>query len=137
LTKQSSVGAFTVGVPAQYVLTLSNTGTAATTEAAVVTDTMPAGLTIDTASLPAACTQVPAGSQTLVCTAPAGLASGASTSFTIGVTAQNALNGQSVSNQATLAAAAIRCAQQAPPRLTCPHAASPSPPQRWMRPSSR
>ncbi|WP_456236974.1 beta strand repeat-containing protein [Comamonas koreensis] len=101
LTKQSSVGAFTVGVPAQYVLTLSNTGTAATTEAAVVTDTMPAGLTIDTASLPAACTQVPAGSQTLVCTAPAGLASGASTSFTIGVTAQNALNGQSVSNQAT------------------------------------
>ena len=101
LTKQSSVGAFTVGVPAQYVLTLSNTGTAATTEAAVVTDTMPAGLTIDTASLPAACTQSPAGSQTLVCTAAAGLASGASTSFTIGVTAQNAVNGQSVSNQAT------------------------------------
>ncbi len=100
LSKQSSAGTFTVGVPAQYVLSLRNTGTAATTEAVVVTDTLPAGLSIDTASLPAACTQVPAGSQTLACSVPAGLASGASTGFTVGVTAQNTLNGLSVTNQA-------------------------------------
>ena len=100
LSKQSSVGTFTVGVPAQYLLTLSNTGTAATTEAVVVSDTMPAGLIIDMASLPAACSQVPAGSQTLECGVPAGMASGASSTFTIDVTAQSVLNGQSVSNQA-------------------------------------
>lgn len=100
LSKQSSVGAFTVGVPAHYVLSLRNTGTTATTEAAVVTDTIPAGLTIDTDSLPAACSLVPEGSQTLVCSVPAGLASGASSPFSVGVTAQNTLNGLSITNQA-------------------------------------
>ena len=100
LTKQASVGTFTVDVPAQYTLVLTNTGTADTTAAATVSDTIPAGLTIDTANLPAGCAQNPAGSQTLVCSV-ATLAKGASVTFSIGVTAQNAVNGQSVTNQAT------------------------------------
>ena len=103
LAKQASVGTFTVDVPASYTLTLTNTGTAATTTAATVSDTVPAGLEINTASLDAACVPTPAGSQTLVCSVPAGLAVNASKVFSIGVTAQNSVNGQSVTNTATAA----------------------------------
>ena len=103
LAKQASVGTFTVDVPASYTLTLTNTGTAATTAAATVSDTVPAGLVINTASLDAACVPTPAGSQTLVCSVPAGLAVNASKVFSIGVTAQNSVNGQSVTNTATAA----------------------------------
>lgn len=54
MTKTASTASFTVGVPASYTLQLSNTGTAATTAAATITDTIPTGLTIGT--LPAGCT---------------------------------------------------------------------------------
>ncbi|QNP49736.1 beta strand repeat-containing protein [Diaphorobacter aerolatus] len=100
LTKNASVATFTVGQAAQYQLVLRNTGTAATTAATTVTDTVPAGLTIDTAALPAGCTNTPAGSQTLVCTV-ASLAVNASVALNITVTPQNTVNGISVTNQAT------------------------------------
>ena len=53
MAKVASVGAgnpFTVGVPASYTLTLRNTGTAATTSQATITDTVPSGLTITSAT---------------------------------------------------------------------------------------
>ncbi|WP_246475305.1 beta strand repeat-containing protein [Diaphorobacter ruginosibacter] len=100
LTKATSVTAFTVGQQANYQLVLKNTGTADTTAAVTVTDTVPAGLTIDTASLNAACVQNPAGSQMVVCTV-ASLAQGATVSFDIPVTPQASVDGQTVVNQAT------------------------------------
>ncbi|MEG1280078.1 MAG: hypothetical protein RSD57_06435 [Comamonas sp.] len=101
LTKQVSVSTFTVNVPAQYILTLSNTGTAATTATALVSDTVPAGLSIDAASVAAAgCVQNPAGSQTVECSV-ASLAVNASATFSLTVTPQSSANAQSVTNQAT------------------------------------
>jgi len=81
LAKTASAPSFTVGVAASYTLTVQNTGNAATSAAATVSDPIPAGLAIG--ALPAGCT---AAGQNLSCTIPAGLAVGASASFTIPVT---------------------------------------------------
>ena len=70
-----------VGTPASYTLTVTNTGTTATTAASTVTDSIPTGLTIGT--LPAGCT---AAGQVVTCTIAAGLAVNATTSFVIPVT---------------------------------------------------
>ena len=99
-----------MGVSASYTLQVSNTGTAATTANAAITDTIPTGLTIGT--LPAGCT---AAGQTVSCLIPAGLAAGGSTSFVIPVTPTLAA-GTSVTNTATVSGggdptcpAAARC----------------------------
>ncbi len=81
ITKTASAASFVVGTPASYTLSVQNTGTAATTAAATVTDTIPTGLTIGT--LPAGCTAV---GQVVTCTIAAGLAVNATTSFVIPVT---------------------------------------------------
>ena len=81
ITKTASAASFVVGTPASYTLSVQNTGTAATTAVATVTDVVPASLTLGT--LPAGCT---AAGQTVTCTIAAGLAVGASTSFVIPVT---------------------------------------------------
>jgi len=107
-----------VGVPFDYTLTVSNTGSANTTAAATVTDVIPAGLTIG--SLPAACAVDPAGSQTVVCTIASGLSSvapGNTVPFVIPVTPM-ATAGASVSNTASVsgggdAVCAAGCASNA------------------------
>ncbi len=83
LTKTASSSAFVVGTPASYTLTVTNTGTTATTAASTVTDTIPTGLTIGT--LPAGCT---AAGQVVTCTVPTNQATGAAAavSFIIPVT---------------------------------------------------
>ncbi|MFZ5635333.1 MAG: hypothetical protein ACOY82_01970, partial [Pseudomonadota bacterium] len=95
MTKTASAANFVVGTAASYTLQLSNTGTAATTAVATITDTIPAGLTIGT--LPAGCS---AAGQTVTCTVAAGLAAGGSTSFVIPVT-PTAAAAASVVNTAT------------------------------------
>jgi len=82
-----------VGVPFDYTLTVSNTGTADTTAAATVTDEVPAGLDINTA---AGCA---ISGQTVTCTVPAGLTTAVPADFTINVTPTVAAGG-SVSNTA-------------------------------------
>ncbi|MBL8299591.1 MAG: DUF11 domain-containing protein, partial [Rhodanobacteraceae bacterium] len=96
LTKTASASPWTVGVAASYTLQVTNTGTAATTALATITDTIPAGLTIGT--LPAGCT---AAGQTVTCTIASGLAVSASTSFVIPVT-PTAAAVPSVTNTATV-----------------------------------
>jgi len=85
-----------VGVAYDYVVTVTNTGTAATTVVATVTDTVPTGLTINTA---AGCT---IAGQTVTCAVPAGLAVGASASFTINVTPQTSTANTTVTNTASV-----------------------------------
>lgn len=84
-----------VGVPFDYILTVSNTGSADTTATATVTDEVPAGLTINTA---AGCS---ISSQTVTCTVPAGLTTAVPAGFTINVTPTVAA-GNSVSNTASV-----------------------------------
>ncbi|HJU40606.1 MAG TPA: DUF11 domain-containing protein [Tahibacter sp.] len=97
LVKTASAANFVVGVPAQYILTVTNTGSAATVGDATVSDTVPADLVIGT--LPAGCT---ASGQTVTCTIATGLAVGAPVSFTIPVTPTAAANGQQLVNTATV-----------------------------------
>jgi len=111
LTKTANVTSFVVGVPASYTLTLTNTGTAATTAVSTITDPIPNGLTIGT--LPAGCS---ASGQTVTCTVASGLAIGASTSFVIPVTptistSNPVVNNASVSGggDPTCPAATVRC----------------------------
>ncbi|MFT3756074.1 MAG: isopeptide-forming domain-containing fimbrial protein [Pseudoxanthomonas sp.] len=85
-----------VGVAYDYTITVTNSGTAATTAAATVTDAVPAGLTINTAT---GCT---IAGQTVTCAVPTGLAVGASTSFTISVTPQASTSGTTLTNIANV-----------------------------------
>ncbi len=101
LTKASSVPAFTVGQGASYQLVVTNTGTAATTAGVTIKDTVPAGLTIDGASLTSGCSVVPEGSQTVVCTV-ASLEVNQSATFDIPVTPQPSVDGLTLINQATV-----------------------------------
>ena len=116
MTKSASPAPWIVGVPASYTLQVQNTGTAATTAAATITDTIPAGLTIGT--LPAGCTRA---GQTVTCTIAAGMATSGSASFVIPVTPTVAA-GASVTNTATATGAgdpscpaAARCSSTAGP----------------------
>ncbi|WP_157074160.1 OmpA family protein [Pseudoxanthomonas mexicana] len=97
LLKTASSANFTVGVAASYTLQVSNTGTAATTTAVTVSDTIPTGLTIGT--LPAGCT---AAGQTVTCTVAAGLAAGANTSLVIPVTPTAPVAAPGLTNTATV-----------------------------------
>ncbi|ODU46219.1 MAG: hypothetical protein ABS96_09975 [Lysobacteraceae bacterium SCN 69-123] len=81
ITKTASTTSFVVGTAANYTLSVQNTGTAATTAVATVTDVVPASLTLGT--LPANCS---AAGQTVTCTIAAGLAANDSVSFVIPVT---------------------------------------------------
>ena len=95
LTKTANPATFVVGQPASYTLTLTNTGTAATTALTTITDTVPTGLTLGT--LPAGCT---VSGQAVTCTIASGLATNSPVSFVIPVTPQAGVNGQSVVNTA-------------------------------------
>ena len=103
LVKTASTPNFTVGTPASYTLTVTNTGNAATTAVATVSDPVPASLTLGT--MPAACTLA---GQSVSCTIPAGLAVGASVSFVIPVTPTAAASGI-VSNTATVSGGGTSC----------------------------
>ncbi|QIL73203.1 DUF11 domain-containing protein [Diaphorobacter sp. HDW4B] len=101
LTKAASVAAFTVGQQANYQLVLKNSGTADTTAAVTVADTVPAGLQIDESNLAAQnCVVTPAGSQSVACTVDS-LPKGATVNIIILVTPQMSVDGQTVKNQAT------------------------------------
>jgi hypothetical protein len=110
LQKGASPAAFTAGVPASYVLQVTNLGTAPTDTEATVIDTVPALLTLG--ALPGGCS---AAGQTVTCTVPPNLAPGAVASFVIPVTPQAAADGTILTNTATLSGgdpacpAAARC----------------------------
>uniref|UniRef100_UPI001F5A8967 Ig-like domain-containing protein n=1 Tax=Luteimonas aquatica TaxID=450364 RepID=UPI001F5A8967 len=80
-TKTVAPNPMTVGVAATYTITVTNNGTGPTTADAVSVDNVNATLTIN--SVGAGCTQ---SGQTVTCTTPAGLAAGASATYTINVT---------------------------------------------------
>lgn len=101
LTKTASPSAFTVGVQARYVLTLKNTGTASTTQAATITDAIPAGLRIDGFEPAGACAVDAADSQKVICTVAAGMAVDAESAVAVLVTPQPSVINQSLRNQAT------------------------------------
>jgi uncharacterized repeat protein (TIGR01451 family) len=96
IVKSASGNSFVVGVPASYTLQVTNSGSAATTGDATVSDVVPADLTINSAP---GCT---ISGQTVTCTIPAPLATGTSTSFTINVTPTAAASGQNLTNTATV-----------------------------------
>jgi uncharacterized repeat protein (TIGR01451 family)/uncharacterized repeat protein (TIGR02543 family) len=99
---KSGPAAAVVGVPYDYTVTVTNSGTAPTSAAATITDVVPAGLTLGT--LPAGCVTNPSGSQTVECTIASGLshiAPGNVASYVIRVT-PTAAAGTSVSNTATV-----------------------------------
>ncbi|HJU40254.1 MAG TPA: hypothetical protein VJ724_11825, partial [Tahibacter sp.] len=104
IVKTASASNFVVGLPANYTLTATNTGSAATTADASISDTVPASLTLGT--MPAGCT---ANGQVVTCTIPAGLAIGASASFVIPVTPTPAANGTTVTNTATVSGGGTQC----------------------------
>ncbi len=112
VVKTASSANFVVGVPASYTLTVTNTGSAATTAITTVVDIVPSSLTIGT--VPSGCT---ASGQTVTCTIATGLATGVSVSFVIPVTAQASANGTSVSNTATVSGGGDP---------TCPSAGNPN-----------
>ncbi|MEO5626084.1 MAG: hypothetical protein ABIQ70_08775 [Dokdonella sp.] len=91
--KSASGANFVVGVPANYTITVTNIGTAATTALTTVTDNIPSTLTIG--ALPGGCS---ATGQTVTCTIPANLPTNSPVSFVIPVTPQAAASGTSLSN---------------------------------------
>ncbi|WP_395791875.1 hypothetical protein [Aquimonas sp.] len=110
ITKTASAASFVVGTPASYTLQVTNSGTAATTAVATVTDAVPASLTLG--AMPVNCS---AAGQTVTCTIAAGLAPSASISFVIPVTPTAAAQ-PSVTNTASVSGggdpgcpAAARC----------------------------
>jgi uncharacterized repeat protein (TIGR01451 family) len=107
IVKTASAPSFTVGVPASYTLTVTNTGRAATTGPATIEDPLPAGLAPGT--MPAGCA---IAGQTVTCTVAAGLAPGASVAFVIPVTPTSAAAGTaSIANTATIASGDPTCPQ--------------------------
>jgi uncharacterized repeat protein (TIGR01451 family) len=108
LVKTASSATFSVDVPASYTLSVTNTGNAATTDAATVSDNVPAGLTLG--AMPAGCT---ASGQAVSCTVEAGLAPGASVAFVIPVTPTAAVGATTVTNAATVSGGDAACPQAA------------------------
>jgi uncharacterized repeat protein (TIGR01451 family) len=97
IVKTASASNFVVGVAASYTLTVTNTGSAATTAVASVTDNVPSTLTLGT--LPAGCS---ATGQSVTCTIAAGLTTGTPVSFVIPVTPTAAASGTTLNNTATV-----------------------------------
>src|SRR5438445_779003 len=76
VTKSASPASFTVGLPASYSITVSNTGSATTAGAITIADTLPAGITLTSASgTNWSCT----GTSTLSCTFSGTLVASANT----------------------------------------------------------
>jgi uncharacterized repeat protein (TIGR01451 family) len=96
LTKTATPNPFVIDTAAAYTLTLTNTGTAATTAATTITDTIPDGLTIGAPT--AGCTLA---GRVITCTVAAPLATQTPVAFVIPVTPQASLAGLSVTNNAT------------------------------------
>jgi uncharacterized repeat protein (TIGR01451 family) len=94
LQKTASAASFVIGVPASYTLQVTNTGTAATTALATITDVVPASLALG--SMPSGCS---AAGQTVTCAVASGLATNAVVTFVIPVTPTTS---GSVSNTATV-----------------------------------
>jgi uncharacterized repeat protein (TIGR01451 family)/fimbrial isopeptide formation D2 family protein len=96
LTK-SHTGNFTVGTPGTYALTVNNIGSAATTGAITMTDTLPTGLTIPNGAVTltgtnAANWNCTASGNIITCTSSTAIASGSNSTFNltgiqVGVTA--------------------------------------------------
>ena len=98
IVKTASASPWMVGVAASYTLTVTNTGTTATTAVSTITDVVPTGLTLG--AMPTDCGKV---GQTVTCTIAAGLATGAANavSFIIPVTPTAAAQ-PSVTNTASV-----------------------------------
>jgi conserved repeat domain len=94
---QANPASLTVGVPSQYVLTVSDNGTGPA-PTATVTDLLPAGLTYAGAS-GAACS---AAGQLVTCTLTGPIAPGGSQSFALSVVPTSAAAGTSLINNATI-----------------------------------
>jgi len=82
VTKAATPNPFIVGQPAQYTITVQNTGAGVTAAAITIADTLPTGITLASASgANWGCT----GTTTLSCTFAGTLAPGASTTLTLNV----------------------------------------------------
>jgi uncharacterized repeat protein (TIGR01451 family) len=91
VVKSSSPGAFTVGQPASYTITVSNTGSVSTFADIVVVDTLPVGITLIGAT---GANWSCAGTSALTCTFSGILAAGGNTVLTLNVAvAASAVNG--------------------------------------------
>jgi uncharacterized repeat protein (TIGR01451 family) len=95
VVKTASSPAFAVGVPASYTLTVTNTGSVATTATTAVVDNIPGTLTLG--ALPAGCA---ATGQQVTCTIAAPLAPNTPISFVIPVTPSAASAGTTLTNTA-------------------------------------
>jgi len=134
LTKTATPSSFAAGQPASYTITVSNTGTGATTVPITVADTLPAGITLaSTSGANWACT----GSSALTCTFSGTLNPAGSTSLTLNVNVSVAAT--SGTNTATASGggdpscpAASRCSSTVPvsvnsPQLDLAKSATPNP----------
>jgi uncharacterized repeat protein (TIGR01451 family) len=126
VAKTASPMPFTVGVTASYVVTVTNTGNAATTANIIVTDTLPGGITLTSASgANWACTST----TNLSCTFSGTLAPGANAVLTLNVdVAASAANGNNTATasgggDATCPGTA-RCSGTVPVDVTVPRLAT-------------
>lgn len=101
---KANPSSLTVGTSSDYTITVTNTGSAATTASSTVSDTIPSGLTIG--ALPGGCAAI---GQTITCTVAAGLSTGGTVSFTIPVTPTAALAGTAITNTATVTGGGSPC----------------------------
>ncbi|MGB3872653.1 MAG: OmpA family protein [Stenotrophomonas sp.] len=97
IVKAASAASTVVGLPFDYTLTVSNSGTP-TTATATVDDDVPVGLVINSATGGAGCSY---SGQAVTCTVASGLTSATPTVFTINVTPMAAA-GASVANSASV-----------------------------------
>ena len=97
IRKTIDVSAFALGQSANYGLQIINTGTAATTAIAIVSDSIPVGLALG--SLQSGCSAI---GQQVSCTVSSGLSAGEARTFAIPVTLIAAADGTVVSNTASV-----------------------------------
>ena len=82
VTKTATPSAFAIGAPARYDITVANTGGAATSAPITLADSLPAGITLTSAS---GTGWTCAGTTSITCTFAGSLANGASTTVTLNV----------------------------------------------------
>ena len=91
VTKSAMPGAFTVGQPGSYTITVTNSGSVSTLSDIVVTDNLPVGISLTSAT---GTNWTCAGTSALTCTFTGTLAAGASTVLTLNVAVgASAVNG--------------------------------------------
>ena len=100
-------GSFTVGMPGSYVLTLNNLGTASTSGAITVTDTLPTGLTIQNGTVTLSGTNAvnwtcTATNNVITCTSTTAIAALGSSTFTLNSIQVSAAAIPSVTNAASV-----------------------------------